>query len=190
MKGIVSTTDLDPKSAVEKARASEGIVGKDLVREVTCKSIYEWTGSEAKIIEDYKEGDALKVVVFDFGVKMNILRILKGMGCKVIVVPASTSAYTILGLGPDGVLLSNGPGYPWAIPYAVKEVKGLLDKVPLFGICLGQQVLGLALGGRTYKLKFGHHGANQPIKELDTGKVFIASENHGFAVEIESIKGI
>jgi carbamoyl-phosphate synthase small subunit len=124
----------------------------------------------------------------DFGVKLNILRMLGKVGCNVTVVPAYTRADEILAMECDGVLLSNGPGDPEGVPYAIVEIKKLLGKIPIFGICLGQQLLGLAYGGKTYKLKFGHRGANQPIKELSTGKVHIASENHGFAVDIDSIK--
>jgi carbamoyl-phosphate synthase small subunit len=129
----------------------------------------------------------LTVVVMDFGVKLNILRMLKRQGCRVIVVPAATGADDILAMKPQGVLLSNGPGDPEGLPYAIGEIQKLLDRIPVFGICLGQQLLGLAYGGRTYKLKFGHRGANQPIKDLTTGRVSITSENHGFAVDINSI---
>jgi carbamoyl-phosphate synthase small subunit len=130
----------------------------------------------------------LRVVVMDYGVKRNILRLLKKIGCHVIVVPAHAKAEEVLAQSPDGVLLSNGPGDPEGVPYAIEEIRKLFGKLPIFGICLGQQLLGLAYGGRTYKLKFGHRGANQPIKELATGKVYITSENHSFAVDIASIK--
>lgn len=201
MKGIISTADSDRTSLTMKARASKGIVGRDLVREVTCSKpfIYDEDGQgsgacprmnlsgvrgQEKIPPDCR----MKVVVMDFGVKLNILRMLRKVGCNVTVVPANTIADNIFALNPDGVLLSNGPGDPEGIPYAIAEIKNLLGKIPIFGICLGQQLLGLAYGGNTYKLKFGHRGANQPIKELSTGKVYIASENHGFAVDIDSIK--
>jgi carbamoyl-phosphate synthase small subunit len=124
----------------------------------------------------------------DYGVKMNILRLLKKIGCHVIVVPAHAKAQEVLAQSPDGVLLSNGPGDPEGVPYAIEEIRKLFGRLPIFGICLGQQLLGLAYGGRTYKLKFGHRGANQPIKELATGKVYITSENHGFAVDMATIK--
>jgi len=130
----------------------------------------------------------LKVIVMDFGVKMNILRMLNKAGCRVAVVPANTSAEDILAMQADGVLLSNGPGDPEGVPYAIEEIKKIIGKIPIFGICLGQQLLGLAYGGKTYKLKFGHRGANQPIKDLATGKIYIVSENHGFAVDLDSIK--
>jgi carbamoyl-phosphate synthase small subunit len=185
MKGIISTKDLDPESLVRKARQWQGIVGVDLVKEVTCSESYEYEdGSEKK--EDGSRKP--RVVVMDFGVKMNILRMLKSVGCDVIVVPAWERAEIILAHKPDGVLLSNGPGDPEGVPYAITEIRKLFGKLPIFGICLGQQLLGLAYGGKTYKLKFGHRGANQPIQEVATGKVSITSENHGFAVDVESIK--
>ena len=177
MKAVISTEDLDPDNLVQKARDSVGILGVDLVKEVTC---------EAPFLYDGDEGD-LTVVVMDFGIKLNIPRMLKKTGCRVIVVPARTTASEILEMKPDGVLLSNGPGDPQALPDVVEEIKKLFGKVPIFGICLGQQLLGLAYGGTTYKLKFGHRGGNQPIKELATGKVSITSENHGFAVDLDSL---
>ncbi|MCX5806854.1 MAG: glutamine-hydrolyzing carbamoyl-phosphate synthase small subunit [Proteobacteria bacterium] len=199
MKGIISTIDSDPESLVKKAKASKGIIGRDLVKEVTCTEPYIWSnreedrGSQSRINRpDYSpftiHHSLLKVIVMDFGVKMNILRMLNKSGCHVTVVPASTSAENIFAMQADGVLLSNGPGDPEGVPYAIEEIKKLIGKIPVFGICLGQQLLGLAYGGRTYKLKFGHRGANQPIKDLATGKVYIVSENHGFAVDIDSIK--
>jgi carbamoyl-phosphate synthase small subunit len=124
----------------------------------------------------------------DFGVKMNIMRMLNKVGCRATVVPANTTAEAIFAMKPDGVLLSNGPGDPDTVPKIIEEIRKLLGKIPIFGICLGQQLLGLAYGGKTYKLKFGHRGTNQPIKEFATGKVYIVSENHGFAVDVESIK--
>jgi carbamoyl-phosphate synthase small subunit len=177
MKAVISTHDLDPKSLVQKAKESIGIVGIDLVKEVTCGAPYE-----------FETGGDFTCVVMDFGVKINILRMLKKAGCRVVVVPARTKAKEILAMKPDGVLLSNGPGDPQGVPDVVEEIRKLFGKAPIFGICLGQQLLGLAYGGDTYKLKFGHRGANQPIKELATGKVAIASENHGFAVNLDSIK--
>jgi len=185
MKGIVSTVDLNPDSLIEKAKKSRGIIGIDLVREVTCKKPYVFDGENTKRKTRKAE---LKCVVMDFGVKMNILRMLKKEGCNVTIVPANTKAKDIFSMRPHGVLLSNGPGDPEGLPYAIEEIRALIGKVPIFGICLGQQLLGLAYGGKTYKLKFGHRGANQPIKELANGRVRIASENHGFAVDINSIK--
>jgi carbamoyl-phosphate synthase small subunit len=178
MKGIISTIDLDRESLIEKARNSKGIVGRDLVSEVTCKAPHVF-GDE--------NGD-LRCVVMDYGVKANIPKMLKNEGCHVTVAPADMKAEDILAMAPDGILLSNGPGDPQAVGYAIEEIRKLLGKVPIFGICLGQQLLGLAYGGTTYKLKFGHRGANQPIKDLETGRVHIASENHGFAVDMDSIK--
>jgi carbamoyl-phosphate synthase small subunit len=178
MKAMISTTDLNPESLVRKAKESRGIVGVDLVKEVTCHKPYLFDGDEGSPF----------CVVMDFGVKMNIPRMLKEQGCKVMVTPARTKAAEILSLNPDGVLLSNGPGDPQGVPDVVEEIRKLFGKVPIFGICLGQQLLGLAYGGETYKLKFGHRGGNQPIKDLKTGRVHIASENHGFAVAVDSIK--
>lgn len=178
MKAMISTSDLDPESLVKRARESKGIVGIDLVREVTCQAPYLFDG---------EEGD-LHVVVMDFGVKANIPRMLKKAGCRVTVVPARTSAREVLDMRPDGVLLSNGPGDPEGVPDVVAEIRKLFGKTPIFGICFGQQLLGLAYGGKTYKLKFGHRGGNQPVKELATGKVNITSENHGFAVDMKSLE--
>jgi carbamoyl-phosphate synthase small subunit len=177
MKAFISTKDLDPGRLAEKARGSAGILGVDLVKEVTCDRPYVYGG---------EDGD-MNVVVMDFGTKMNIPRMLKRNGCRVTVMPARTSAREVLSMRPDGVVLSNGPGDPKGVPDIVQEIKKLFGKVPIFGICLGQQLLGLAYGGDTYKLKFGHRGGNQPIKEISTGKVYITSENHGFAVDIESM---
>jgi carbamoyl-phosphate synthase small subunit len=178
MKAMISTSDLDPESLVKRARESKGIVGIDLVKEVTCPAPYVFDG---------EEGD-LNVVVMDFGVKANIPRMLKKAGCRVTVVPARTSAQEVLEMRPDGVLLSNGPGDPEGVPDIVAEIRKLFGKTPIFGICFGQQLLGLAYGGKTYKLKFGHRGGNQPIKEVVTGKVNITSENHGFAVDLKSLE--
>jgi carbamoyl-phosphate synthase small subunit len=181
MKGIISTGDLDPESLLQKARQWQGIVGVDLVKEVTCNKTYVYDPQPAT------SNQQLKVVVMDFGVKRNILRILTNIGCNVTVVPAYEKAENILAMKPDGIMLSNGPGDPEGVPYAITEIRKLFGKAPIFGICLGQQLLGLAYGGKTYKLKFGHRGANQPIQETATGKVSITSENHGFAVDFDSI---
>ena len=186
MRAMVSTRDLDPESLVRKARDSIGIMGVDLVKEVTCESAHDFDGEEPPLPGMTGHCD-LSVVVMDFGVKVNILRMLRRAGCRVMVVPARTSAARILAMKPDGVLLSNGPGDPEAVPDVVDEIRKLFGKVPIFGICLGQQLLGLAYGGKTYKLKFGHRGGNQPIKHLTTGKVSITSENHGFAVDLDSL---
>ncbi|MBI4209017.1 MAG: glutamine-hydrolyzing carbamoyl-phosphate synthase small subunit [Deltaproteobacteria bacterium] len=195
MRGIISTQDLDPQSLVKKAREVPSLVGIDLVKEVTCSEPYEWVeglwsgtrylfSPENKYRVPGKKGP--KVVVCDFGVKRNILRGLVHAGFSVTVVPALTPARQILDYTPDGILLSNGPGDPAAVTYAVSTTQDLVGKVPILGICLGHQILGLACGLKTYKLKFGHHGGNHPVKDLKTGKVSITAQNHGFAVEIPS----
>jgi len=178
MKAVLSTIDPNVKSLVNKARKSAGLVGVDLVKEVTIDEKYVWkskvTGRKPRF----------KVVVLDCGVKYNILRELTKRKCRVIVLPAQATAEEILSLKPDGLLLSNGPGDPAAVSYVVETTRKLIGKLPIFGICLGHQMLGLALGGKTYKLKFGHHGANHPVKDLKTGKVSITAQNHGFCVDI------
>ena len=176
MKGIISTQDTDVKSLTEKAKHCPGVIGQDLVKDVTSKESWWWK----------KEGE-YKIVVVDCGVKYNILRELSVLNCKVQVVPAKTSAYEILKLKPDGILFSNGPGDPSAVPYIVNTAKDLIGKLPIFGICLGHQILAQALGGKTYKLKFGHHGGNHPVKDLKTGKIAITVQNHGFCVDIDSL---
>jgi carbamoyl-phosphate synthase small subunit len=204
-KGVISTTDLNPDSLVEKAKASPSIVNIDLARDVTCDRIREWRedgyvefdGSQAQLpleiggskLSRGRLGERLRVVVVDLGVKQNILRQLWEHGCQVIAVPAMTGAQEILDLAPDGVVISNGPGDPDPITYAIQATRELVGVVPLFGICFGQQILGLALGGRTYKLKFGHRGVNHPVKNLRTGEVEITTQNHGFCVDLDSLKG-
>ena len=188
MRAVLSSADPDPNRAVEKAKASPGLVGRDLIREVTCQEAWDW---DAQAPPSRK---APKVVVIDYGVKYGILRRLKEVGCRVRVVPASATAEDVAAEKPDGVLLSNGPGDPAAVPYAVETVRRLVEEprggrpLPLFGICMGHQVLGQALGGRTFKLKFGHHGANHPVQDLRDGTVAITVQNHGFCVDIESMK--
>ncbi len=178
MRGVMSSLDLDEKSLVAKAKAVPSIVGLDLVKNVTVDKPY-FLGEQA---------GGFSVVAYDFGIKRNILRLLEVSGCRVQVVPADTPAGEVLDLNPDGVFLSNGPGDPAAVGYAIKAIKELLGKKPVFGICLGHQLLSLALGAETYKLKFGHRGGNQPVKNLLNGKVEITAQNHGFAVDSASLK--
>jgi carbamoyl-phosphate synthase small subunit len=205
-EAIISTLGGNPESLVAKAKASPGLVGIDLVREVTCSDAYDWNQGMWQLEEGYKQRDASKpkpkrkgkgsftspafsVVAYDYGIKYNILRNLAEAGCRVKVVPAATPAEDVLAMKPDGIFLSNGPGDPDAVPYAKENVGKLIGKKPIFGICLGHQVMGLALGGKTYKLKFGHHGGNQPVMDLTTHKVEITAQNHGFAVDADSLKG-
>jgi carbamoyl-phosphate synthase small subunit len=162
------------------------------VRRVTTATPYDWDESHWTLEHGYGKATTPPqhfVVAYDFGIKRNILRNLVASGCRVRVVPAATPAAEVLAMQPDGVFLSNGPGDPAAVPYATEAVRGLVGKVPIFGICLGHQILGLALGGETYKLKFGHHGGNQPVMDLTTRKVEITSQNHGFAVDVASLGG-
>lgn len=193
MRCIVSTDDLDVESLINKVKSSARIVGADLVTEVTAANPYEWaegTASWRPIYDSKSEGSELfDVVVYDFGTKRNILRRLTDVGCRVKVVPSTTPPHEVLELNPDGIFLSNGPGDPEGVMYAIENVRVLLGKKPMFGICLGHQILGLALGGKTFKLKFGHRGANQPVKNLKTGKVEITSQNHSFAVDPDSLGG-
>ena len=186
MKGVISTIDLNPKRLIKKAKDSPGLIGRDLVKEVTCKKIYKADKIHPPPSTLHPNA-RFKVIAMDFGMKYNILRCLIYAGCDVIVVPASAKAKDILAENPDGIFLSNGPGDPAAITYAIEEIKKLLGKKPIFGICLGQQLLGLAFGGKTFKLKFGHRGANHPVKDLTTGKIEITCQNHGFCVDINSL---
>lgn len=193
-QGIISTVDFDVASLQKKVKSNRGLVGVDLVKEVTTEKPYAWNEGTWTLEGGYqkaKSGAAkYKVVAIDCGIKRNILRNLVDVGCDVTVVPATTKAGDILSQKPDGVFLSNGPGDPDAVPYMIDTVKNLIGKVPIFGICLGHQMLGLALGGKTYKLKFGHRGGNQPVMDLTTRKVEITSQNHGFAVEEGSLKDV
>ena len=197
MQGVLSTEDLDQKSLRQKANQGPGLVGVDLVREVTCQKPYLWEngrpGRELDLSGDFDaadiwpQGEGFKVAALDCGIKYNILRRMAERGFRLVVLPASTDMDTILRLGPDGLFLSNGPGDPAAVTYVVDTVRNILGQVPIFGICLGHQMLGQALGGSTYKLKFGHRGANQPVMDLLTTKVEITSQNHGFCVDPKSI---
>jgi carbamoyl-phosphate synthase small subunit len=205
MKGILSSTDLNDASLVAKAKASPGLVGRDLVREVIPEQPRSWNeklhelarlhsvkkevngnGHSHDVTLPQGEGD-LHVVALDYGMKWNILRHLAEMGCRVTVLPGTASAEEVLAHKPAGVFLSNGPGDPEPLEFAIKTIRGVLGKVPVFGICLGHQLLSLACGAKTYKLKFGHRGANQPVQNLDTGKIEITSQNHGFAVAEETL---
>ena len=189
-QAVLSTVESDSRILAERAKNSIGLVGRDLVKEVTCKKPYFWEDDGPclgeKPIEKVAGDKTFSVVAYDFGIKRNILRRLTHAGCRVKVVPASTSAEEALAFQPDGVFLSNGPGDPEGVPYAIENVKRLIGQVPLFGICLGHQILTLALGGKTFKLRFGHHGGNQPVMDLKTRKVEITAQNHGFAVDDKS----
>jgi carbamoyl-phosphate synthase small subunit len=191
MRGIISSTDTSINSLRRQLESYPGLVGRDIVKDVTVKKTYNWTHGVVDVLtgKERKSKKKYKVVAFDFGIKHNILRTLCSAGCDVQVVPADMSAEQVLQMKPDGVFLSNGPGDPAPISYAIETVRTLLGKVPIFGICLGHQILSLALGGKTYKLKFGHRGANHPVKNLQTGKIEITSQNHGFCVDIDSLKG-
>lgn len=194
--GIVSTMDHDPASLLGKVRRHPGISALDLVREVTTAEQYSWSegcwrwapGQAAQAGSGEHAGRP-SVVVYDFGVKFNILRNLVDAGFSVEVVPAATPAEAVIERRPDGIILSNGPGDPETVTYAISAAKKLIGRRPIFGICLGHQILGLAMGGRTYKLKFGHHGGNHPVKDLATGRVEITSQNHNYCVDIESLHG-
>ena len=198
MRGVIATGQVDPDELVAKARAIPKMEGSDLVREVTCDSPFEWrerAGSagqadhlEFGIAPQRKSAKRLRVAAYDFGIKWNILRRLDAYGCDVKVFPATAPASELLATEPDGIFLSNGPGDPAALAYAITNVREIVKTdVPTFGICLGHQILGLAVGGQTFKLKFGHRGANHPVKELQSGKVEITSQNHGFAVDPNSL---
>lgn len=189
---VLSTVERDARKLVEKARRVRPMVGQDLVQRVTCHETYEWRESTWSLEQGYRHELAARgplVIAYDYGVKRNILRHLVRLGCRVRVVPATTPARVVLSWNPDGIFLSNGPGDPDVGPYA-RIVRELIGQKPIFGICLGHQILALALGGRTYKLKFGHHGGNQPVMDLTTGKVEITAQNHGFAVDVDSLSGV
>jgi carbamoyl-phosphate synthase small subunit len=208
MRGVISTTETDHEALVERARSIRKMDGTDLARVVSTKSSYQFDASDprsqmgnpllpgvdagraildAASARQGRESATLHVVAYDFGIKQNILRMLTREGCRVTVVPAETTAEDVLALKPDGVFLSNGPGDPEPVDYAVRAIREMMGRVPIFGICLGHQLTGLALGGRTYKLKFGHHGGNHPVRNNATGKVEITAHNHNFAVDPDSI---
>ena len=191
MRGVIATGDVDPRELIERARAVPSMEGSDLVLGVTCAAPFDWKAEPSHEFTPEPErraGRPLRIAAYDFGMKWNILRRFTAYGMDVRVYPATTPASDILASEPDGVFLSNGPGDPAALTYAVENAKTLVDAdVPVFGICLGHQILSLALGGQTYKLKFGHRGGNHPVKELETGKVEITSQNHGFAVDPASL---
>jgi carbamoyl-phosphate synthase small subunit len=188
--GCLMGGKVDEAFALQQARAFPGLAGMDLAKVVSCEKRYQWNQSEWALGEGYRTQAAPKyhVVAYDYGVKHNILRMLAGRGCKLTVLPAQTPAEQALALKPDGVFLSNGPGDPEPCDYAIRAIGKVLDAgVPTFGICLGHQLLGLASGGRTVKMKFGHHGANHPVQDLETGRVMITSQNHGFAVDAATL---
>jgi carbamoyl-phosphate synthase small subunit len=191
---IISSEDTDLASLKARLDEAPGYVGVDLVAEVACSEPYRWEDPRIPpmgrgVLPDVSGGGErpLRVVAYDCGIKRNILRILSRLGCEVVVVPANTTASRVLEMGPDGVFLSNGPGDPAAVTYLIDEVAKLVGVKPIFGICLGHQILGLALGGRTFKLKFGHRGANQPVKDLRRGNILITAQNHGFCVDLEAV---
>jgi carbamoyl-phosphate synthase small subunit len=193
MRGVLSTADLDDASLMAKALASPSMDGRDLATVVTCAEPYAWTGVDMTPFALLPSGDrghgdrTYRVVAYDYGLKRNILRRLAAHGCSVTVVPASYPHAKVLAMDPDGVFLSNGPGDPKAVRVAIENIRGIVGRIPVFGICLGHQLLAHALGGRTYKLKFGHRGGNHPVKNLLTGGIEITSQNHGFAVEPASL---
>jgi len=194
-QAVISSVDSDADALVAKARTAPGLEGRDLVKEVTCAAPYDWDIGDWELDTGYRRAnvsvlrDAPLIVALDYGIKRNILRRLITTGFRLKVLPAFATAAEILALNPDGIFLSNGPADPAAVPYAYDTVRDLLGKKPIFGICLGHQILGLALGGKTYKLGYGHHGANHPVMDLRTRRVEITAQNHGFAVDAESLRG-
>jgi carbamoyl-phosphate synthase small subunit len=198
MRGVISSIETDAEKLVAKARSIPKIDGTDLATVVSTKSLYEWDAQDGRNFngDPLRQGEDiprlpepdLHVVAYDYGIKQNILRMLTREGCRVTVVPAQTPAQDVLALNPDGIFLSNGPGDPEPVTYAHENIRQLAGRKPIFGICLGHQLIGLALGGKTYKLKFGHHGGNHPVQQTETGKVEITAHNHNFAVDADSLK--
>ena len=198
MRGVISSIETDAEKLVAKARSISKIDGTDLATAVSTKSLYEWDAQDGRNFngDPLRQGEDrprlpepdLHVVAYDYGIKQNILRMLTREGCRVTVVPAQTPAQDVLALNPDGIFLSNGPGDPEPVTYAHENIRQLAGRKPIFGICLGHQLIGLALGGKTYKLKFGHHGGNHPVQQTETGKVEITAHNHNFAVDADSLK--
>ncbi len=198
MRGVIGTGDSGHEARVARAKAAPGLVGRDLVREVTTDRPYRWErdgrvyadpprDEPEEIWHSFEEPGTYRVVVMDYGVKHNILRNLARRGCRVLVLPANHTAEQVLRLNPDGIMLSNGPGDPGAVQYAIDELKILIGRKPIFGICIGHQLLGMALGGNRFKLKFGHRGANQPVRQCESGRVEITAQNHGFAIEADTL---
>jgi carbamoyl-phosphate synthase small subunit len=188
--GCIMAGTLDEAAALEAARAFPGLAGMDLAKVVSVSAAYDWSETEWRLGRGYgkQEAPRFHVVAFDYGVKRNILRMLAERGCRLTVLPATATAVEVLALKPDGVFLSNGPGDPEPCDYAIRAIAELVSaKLPVFGICLGHQLLALASGAKTVKMKFGHHGANHPVKDLDSGRVVITSQNHGFAVDVATL---
>ncbi len=198
MRGVICSGSAAPDALVNKAKTARSMVGMDLVREVTTDRPYRWEGDRRiytappdgepdKIWNDFDAPGDFRVVVMDYGVKHNILRNLARRGCQVLVLPADFTAEQVLRMNPDGIMLSNGPGDPGAVQYAIEELKALIGQKPIFGICIGHQLLGMALGGERFKLKFGHRGANQPVRQCESGRVEITAQNHGFAIDAATL---